>query len=83
VSLRLDDGWLVCDVEDTGIGIPEAERERIFEAFRQVEGATSKGLGLGLYIVRRLAEVLRGSVDVTSRLGEGSRFTVRIPVVRA
>jgi signal transduction histidine kinase len=82
VRLRVEDGHVVCDVEDTGIGIPEADRQRIFEAFRQVDGATSKGLGLGLYIVRRLVAVLQGMIDLESRVGEGSRFTVRIPIGR-
>jgi signal transduction histidine kinase len=80
VSLQVDGDALVCRVEDTGIGIPESDREGIFQAFRQVDGATTSGLGLGLYLVRRLAGALQGTVEVESRLGEGSRFTVRIPL---
>jgi signal transduction histidine kinase len=71
---------LVLEVRDTGIGIPPEERERIFEAFRQVGGTRSGGLGLGLYIVRRLAQAMNGTVEVQSRVGEGSVFTVRLPV---
>jgi signal transduction histidine kinase len=80
VNLGVDDDALVCRVEDTGIGIPASDRDGIFQAFRQVDGTTTSGLGLGLYLVRRLTGALRGTVDVESRLGEGSRFTVRIPL---
>ena len=82
VGLVVDEGMLVCSVEDTGIGIPETERERIFDAFGQVDAAASSGLGLGLYIVRRLVAALDGTIDLDSRVGRGSRFTVRIPLRR-
>jgi signal transduction histidine kinase len=80
VGLLVEADTLVCSVADTGIGIPETERERIFEAFGQVDAAASSGLGLGLYIVRRLVAALGGRLDLDSRVGEGSRFTVRIPL---
>ncbi len=69
-------------VRDTGIGIAEADHERVFEAFRQVEGSLSRkygGTGLGLAIVRLLAETLHGRVRLRSRLGEGSTFTLELP----
>jgi signal transduction histidine kinase len=80
VELRVEDDMLVCTVTDTGVGIPECDRERIFDAFGQVDRAESSGLGLGLYLVRRLAAALAGTVELESRVGEGSRFTVRIPL---
>jgi signal transduction histidine kinase len=80
VDLGVEDGTLVCTVVDTGIGIPEGDRERIFDAFGQVDRAASSGLGLGLYIVRRLTAALGGAIDLVSGVGEGSRFTVRIPL---
>lgn len=80
VGLAVEDGTLACVVEDTGIGIPDGDRERIFDAFGQVDAAASRGLGLGLYIVRRLVEALDGTVEVESRVGVGSRFTVRVPL---
>lgn len=67
---------------DTGIGIAEADAERIFEPFVQVgqaETANGEGTGLGLSLVRRLVELQGGHVRVDSRLGAGSRFTFRIP----
>jgi two-component system phosphate regulon sensor histidine kinase PhoR len=70
------------DVTDTGIGIPEADRARIFERFYRVEKARSRdlgGTGLGLAIVKHLVQAQDGEVSVTSREGQGSTFTVRLP----
>jgi signal transduction histidine kinase len=69
-------------VTDTGIGIPAEELGAIFQDFRQVDQSSTReygGTGLGLSIVRRLLELLRGSIRVTSAVGEGSTFTFRLP----
>ncbi|SFR87344.1 tetratricopeptide repeat-containing sensor histidine kinase [Sphingomonas jatrophae] len=76
---------LVLRVIDTGIGIPEDRYDDIFEPFRQVDGGTSRqygGTGLGLAICRNLAALLGGSVTVDSIVGEGSTFTLRMPLHR-
>ena len=70
-------------VTDTGIGIPADEQERIFEEFHQVRNnvqATVTGTGLGLPYARRLVAILGGTIDLISSPGEGSTFTVRLPI---
>ncbi|HVE87789.1 MAG TPA: HAMP domain-containing sensor histidine kinase, partial [Myxococcales bacterium] len=67
-------------VIDEGIGIPPAEQRRIFEPFERArEAAGVSGLGLGLYVVRRVVEAHGGRVSVHSQPGRGSTFTVRLP----
>ncbi|HEY3237816.1 MAG TPA: ATP-binding protein [Polyangiaceae bacterium] len=75
-------------VSDTGIGIPESERERVFDAFYQVDSSSTReqgGTGLGLSIVRRLVDAHGGAVHVEDnrRSGSGSVFVVRLPCRRA
>ncbi len=72
-------------VADTGIGIPEQEHSRVFEEFHQVRGAQQiggSGTGLGLPYARRLAAILGGELTMRSTLGEGSAFTVALPVLQ-
>jgi signal transduction histidine kinase len=78
-------------VSDTGVGIPEAEKEIIFEKFRQGKAVLGQdlmtreysGTGLGLSIVKELCKLLGGEVSVESELGKGSTFRVVIPWMRA
>jgi PAS domain S-box-containing protein len=75
---------LLIDVEDTGPGIDRIELERIFEPFRQSSaGREAGGAGLGLAISRQLAELMGGSLTVESRQGDGSRFSVQLPLRRS
>jgi len=73
--------WRIA-VHDTGIGIAEADRDRIFEAFEQAgpAGKVSAGTGLGLAISRRLARLLGGDVEVGSAVGVGSTFVLTLPI---
>jgi len=77
---------VVISVADHGIGIPARDIERVFERFYRVDQARSRqtgGTGLGLAIVRHVVANHHGSVEIESRLGEGSRFTLRLPAVTA
>ncbi len=83
VAVRADGDAALLTVRDHGIGIAPADLARIFEMFeRAVSAREYGGLGLGLYIVRRLAEAHGGSVSAESRPGEGATFTVSLPVRR-
>jgi PAS domain S-box-containing protein len=77
-----DSDWLEFAIADTGIGIATDQLEELFEEFTQVDGSSTRrhpGTGLGLPISRRLCELLGGRIDVTSQVGKGTTFTVRLP----
>jgi signal transduction histidine kinase len=86
ITVRIDqpdqEHWAI-SVADTGIGIPEDAIEYIFDEFRQVDGSQIRqfgGTGLGLAIARNLTMMMRGQISVTSKLGQGSVFTVTLPL---
>jgi signal transduction histidine kinase len=86
VEASIEAGHLALTVEDKGIGIPPAEQERIFEKFYRVgrsETQGRRGSGVGLALVRHVAEAHGGRVSVDSWPGEGSRFTLWLPLPRA
>jgi signal transduction histidine kinase len=73
---------VVLTVRDTGMGIPEESLSRIFDAFYQIDAGTTRahgGAGLGLSIVKQLVDGHDGTIEVTSALGEGTIFTVKLP----
>jgi len=83
VILEEREGWAVGTVEDTGIGIAPEDRARIFEEFYrapQAKEVEPHGTGLGLSLVKRVVEGHGGTIAVESQLGQGSRFTFRLPV---
>jgi two-component system phosphate regulon sensor histidine kinase PhoR len=86
VRLRVEDGEMVLDVEDSGIGISPQYQQRVFERFYRVDKARSQslgGTGLGLSIVKNIAEKHNGNVSVISQLGVGSIFTFRMPLAQS
>lgn len=83
VQVRREDRWGILEVADTGIGIAREDQQRIFERFYRVDRARARsvgGTGLGLSIVKHVVQQFRGDIAVSSELGKGTRFTVRIPL---
>jgi signal transduction histidine kinase/DNA-binding response OmpR family regulator len=75
--------WVQFDIRDTGIGMTPEQLGKLFQAFTQADASTSRkygGTGLGLVISRRFCQMMGGDVTVTSELGKGSCFTVRLPL---
>ncbi|MBN2165900.1 MAG: hypothetical protein JW717_06455 [Marinilabiliaceae bacterium] len=85
VDCSFKNNKVIIVVSDSGVGIPSDQIEKIFDRFIQGDSSITKrfeGAGLGLYISRQLINLLGGSIDVTSKEGEGSRFEVVVPIVR-
>lgn len=85
ISVTAEHKEAVITVEDTGVGIPEESMQRIFERFYRVDKGRSKkvgGTGLGLSIVKHIVHYYNGSIEFESKLMEGSKFTVRLPLNR-
>ncbi|MGD8983883.1 MAG: response regulator [Desulfobacteraceae bacterium] len=85
LAATLEGALLRIAVSDTGIGIPSDALEYIFDEFRQVDGSSTRkhgGTGLGLSITKKLTLLLGGTIDVSSFEGEGSTFTVTIPIAK-
>jgi PAS domain S-box-containing protein len=85
LRVRSENGSCLIEVADEGLGIPEDERERIFEKFYRLDPQQTQGVGgsgLGLYICRELVERMNGQLRVESEPGKGSRFTIELPLRR-
>ena len=81
LTTRYKDGVFTLTVEDTGTGISEGQKERIFKPFERLgNAATQDGFGLGLSIVKQLVELMDGSISVESEKDKGSKFTVVLPL---
>ncbi len=86
IDVRRDSGQILLEVWDTGPGVPESHRARLFERFYRVDPGRSRdmgGTGLGLSIVKHLVESMRGDVNMRPRAGGGSVFWVRLPAAKA
>lgn len=84
-NTNIEKGFIEVSVEDTGIGIPKDQQQRIFERFRQVKNLIhdfNEGTGLGLSISKGFIEALGGSISVTSKVGEGTCFSFALPILK-
>lgn len=84
IGVRVTDGMVEIAVTDKGIGIDQADQQRVFERFYRVDPARSRhtgGTGLGLSIVKHIARSHRGAVSVWSKPGQGSTFTIKLPYI--
>jgi signal transduction histidine kinase/DNA-binding response OmpR family regulator/ligand-binding sensor domain-containing protein len=81
VHKDLADSDILIEVADTGVGIPEVDISQVFDRFFQVknQGVANTGSGIGLHLVKEYVQLHNGSIDVESRINEGSKFTVHIP----
>ena len=80
VDVKSEDDWIVCSVADTGIGIASSEQKNIFNDFYRVGDEmtrSTKGSGLGLATVKRVAETHKATISLVSKPGKGSTFTVK------
>jgi len=83
IIIKKEGNEVIFIVEDTGVGIPEESKARVFERFYRVDKGRSKkmgGTGLGLSIVKHIVNYYGGTIQLESELGKGSKFTVRIPL---
>jgi len=78
ISIRPQDDHVLLEVEDNGLGIPEEHQAKIFEMFYRATDAGT-GTGLGLYILKRSVDRLKGKIKIKSKEGEGSTFTIHLP----
>ena len=81
-ELEGEEAWIIYRVTDSGIGIPQEQTKKLFQAFSQIDASSTRkygGTGLGLVISLRFCELMGGSIQATSVLGKGSSFTVRLP----
>jgi signal transduction histidine kinase len=86
LKLTQSDNWAVIEVIDRGCGIPQSEQSHIFEPFYRVDPSRTRstgGVGLGLYIVKRLVESMDGCIEVHSQLSKGSTFVLKLPILGA
>ncbi|MFC1475564.1 sensor histidine kinase [Candidatus Zixiibacteriota bacterium] len=83
VGWRHSAGAMTITIADNGIGIPRDEQDKIFELFHRGQPAAGEGSGVGLAIVKKITDAAEGTISVASRPGEGTVFTVNLPLKSA
>jgi len=79
ITARKEDGWVILQIIDTGVGFDESQAEQIFQPFYTTRSEDGSGHGLGLAFCRQIAESNGGSISAEGRPGQGAAFTVQIP----
>jgi signal transduction histidine kinase len=84
IQLNCEENCIIFSIADEGIGIPKEDRDKLFESFNRASNVgTIAGTGVGLSIVKKCVELHRGQIAVESKVGEGTKFTVRLPDPRS
>ncbi|MGL5257451.1 MAG: sensor histidine kinase, partial [Proteocatella sp.] len=84
VSSKIKDSFAQVVISDNGIGMDEVTVDRIFEQFYQGDMShTGDGSGLGLPLAKRIVEIYNGSIGVTSNVGEGTTFEIKLPILKS
>jgi signal transduction histidine kinase len=84
IDVEQTDSYTNVSIKDHGVGIRKSDRERLFKRFSRIDNplsASVKGTGLGLYWAKKVLDLHKGSIEVISRINEGSTFTVKMPIV--
>ncbi|WP_339211444.1 PAS domain S-box protein [Aeribacillus sp. FSL K6-8210] len=81
ITCKCQNGFLVIHIIDTGIGICEEELKKIYEPFYRIQHVQVEGTGLGLSLVKQLIELMNGEFGVVSKIGEGSDFWIKLPML--
>jgi len=83
LTLSCEENQVVFQVQDQGIGIPEADQSKLFESFSRAGNVgTIAGTGLGLSIVKKCVDLHKGEITVKSEIGVGTTFTVKLPLIK-
>ncbi|MCX6292023.1 MAG: sensor histidine kinase, partial [Bacteroidetes bacterium] len=81
IRTKSENGKIILNVKDEGIGIPEEDQKRLFEKFfRASNVGTSQGTGLGLHIMKQYVDKLHGTIQMKSQLGKGTEFTIEFGI---
>lgn len=81
MRLSIQGEWVVIQISDEGIGVPEIDRKRLFDGFHRASNVgVIEGTGLGLAIVKQVVEMHKGRIDCVSELGEGTTFMIKLPL---
>lgn len=75
-----DNSFLITQIKDNGIGMTEEEKSRLFVPFFTTKATSSKGVGLGLWVIKQIIQIHKGILEVESSYGQGSTFTIKLPI---